>query len=337
MCTAATYQTKNHYFGRNLDYEISYGEESVIIPRNFPFHFREAGVLKSHFAITGIAYVAENPSANVASGEPKDYPLLYDAINEKGLGIAGLNFVGNAVYNNHVDGKDNIAQFEFLPWILSQCSTVEETKTLLGKMNFRNLNFSDQLPASELHWEITDTTGACIVVESVADGLKIYDNPVGVLTNNPPFDKQLLQLSNYQHLSAKAPENNLAPSYNFPTYSRGMGAIGLPGDLSSESRFAKAAFTKLNSVSADDELSSVSQLFHILHSVDQQNGCCDLGDNKYEHTLYSSCYNLEQGIFYYTTYNNHQISALSLEKANLDDSTLTHTPIIETEQINYLN
>lgn len=325
MCTATTYHTKNHYFGRNLDYDFSYGEQVVIIPRNFPFNFRETTAQPTHHAIIGIAYVADN------------YPLLYDAVNEKGLGVAGLNFVGNAVYNDHIDGKDNISQFEFLPYILGQCATVTEAKTLLEKINFRNINFNDQLPVAELHWIITDASDDCIVVEPVADGLKIYNNPIGILTNNPPFDKQILQLSNYQHLSAKAPANSLAPKYNFPTYSRGMGAIGLPGDLSSESRFAKAAFTKLNSISTDDETSSVSQFFHILHSVDQQNGCCDLGNNKYEHTLYSSCYNLEQGIFYYTTYNNHQISAITLGKADLNSSELITFPVIETEQINYQN
>lgn len=325
MCTAASYATTNHYFGRNLDYEFSYGEQAVIIPRNFPFNFREAGSFKSHFAIIGIAHVADG------------YPLLYDAINERGLGIAGLNFVGNAVYNDHVDGKDNIAQFEFLPWILGQCSTLAEVKTLLSRLNFRNLNFSDQLPTSELHWMISDLNGASIVVESVRDGLKVYDNPVGVLTNNPPFDLQLFQLNNYQHLSPKNPLNNFAPSLNFTTYSRGMGAIGLPGDLSSESRFVRAAFTRLNSRSAADELPSVNQFFHILHSVEQQNGCCDLGDDKFEHTIYSSCYNLEQGIFYYTTYGNHQISAVSLQKSNLDSTDLITFPIIEAEQIAFQN
>lgn len=325
MCTAATYQTKNSYFGRNLDYEFSYGEEAVIIPRNFPFQLREAGTLNSHYAMVGIAYVV--------SGDP----LLYDAINEKGLGMAGLNFVGNAVYNEHVDGKDNIAQFEFLPWILGQCTTVAEAKALLAKINLRNTSYSDQLPASDLHWMISDLTGACIVVESVADGLKIYDNPVGVLTNNPPFDEQLFGLNNYMHLSASAPQNTFAPNLDLQQYSRGMGAIGLPGDLSSASRFAKASFTKLHSLSADDEMSSVSQFFHILHSVDQQNGCCDLGEGKYEHTIYSDCYNLNEGIFYYTTYNNHQISAIKLNNANLDTAELVRLPIIETEQINYQN
>lgn len=336
MCTVATYATKNHYFGRNLDYELSYGENTVIIPRNFPFHFREAGMLNSHYAIIGVAHLAEVPSANLVAGQPQTYPLLYDAINEKGLGVAGLNFVGNAVYNDHVDGKDNIAQFEFLPWILGRCSTVAETKTLLSRLNFRNFGFSDQFPPSELHWMIYDGKDD-IVVESVADGLKIYDNPTGVLTNNPPFDKQLFSLNNYRHLMAQNPDNTFSPDIPLNAYSRGMGAIGLPGDLSSQSRFVKAAFTRAHSLSADDELSSVSQFFHILHSVDQQNGCCDLGDNKYERTIYSSCYSLEERIFYYTTYNNHQITATKMDSVNLDGTDLTSFPMIETEQINYQN
>lgn len=325
MCTATTYSNNNnHYFGRNLDYGFSYGEEIVAIPRNFPFHFREAGELNSHFAMIGVAYVAEG------------YPLLYDGVNEKGLGVAGLNFVGNAVYFDHVESKDNVAQFEFLPWILGQCATVAEARTLLAKLNFRNLAFSNNLPPAELHWLISDATES-IVVESVADGLKVYDNPVGVLTNNPPFDNMLLNLSNYQHLSAKAPVNNLAPHINLPQYSRGMGAIGLPGDLASESRFVKAAFTKLNSLSPDDELSNVSQFFHILHSVDQQRGCADLGNNEYEITIYSDCYNLEKGLLYYTSYDNHQITAVDLHKTDLDDNKLARFPFVATEQINYIN
>ncbi len=324
MCTAATYATKNHYFGRNLDYEFSYGEEIVVTPRNFPFTFREAGALNSHYAIIGVAYVADGT------------PLFYDAVNEKGLGMAGLNFVGNAVYFDHVDGKDNIAQFEFVPWILAQCASVAEARTLLAKLNLRNISFSDQLPASELHWMLDDGK-ECIVVESVKDGLKVYDNPVGVLTNNPPFDMQLFQLNNYQHLSAKAPVDNFAPSVKFQQYSRGMGAIGLPGDLSSESRFAKAAFTKLNSLSTDDDTASISQFFHILHSVDQQRGCADLGDNKYEITIYSDCYNLEQQVIYYTSYDNHQISAIDMHKVDLDGNELSRFSMVLTEQINHQN
>lgn len=322
MCTAVHY--KNTYFGRNLDYDFSYGEETVIIPRNFPFAFREIGTLQSHYAIIGVAHIADN------------YPLLYDAINERGLGMAGLNFVGNAVYNDHVDNKDNVAQFEFIPWVLGQCATVSEARTLLSRINLRGFYFNEQLPVAELHWIISDTQTS-IVVESTHDGLHIYDNPVGILTNNPPFPEQLFHLNNYQNLSPKDPINTFAPNLDLVIYSRGMGAIGLPGDLSSQSRFVKAAFTKLNSLSADDEFSNVSQFFHILHSVDQQRGCADLGNSKYEITIFSDCYNLAKGIFYYTCYDNHQITAIDLHKTNLDSSALIRYPFLTTEQINYQN
>lgn len=181
--------------------------------------------MNSHYAIIGITYLSPDPTKTSTAGTPENYPLLYDAINEKGLGVAGLNFVGNTVYHDHIDDKDNIAQFELLPWILGQCASVAEAKTLLAKLNLRSFPFSPDLPASELHWMISDLTGACIVVESIADGLKIYDNPAGVLTNNPPFDEQFFALNNYMHLSAASPKNKFAPNLPLTEYSRGMGAI----------------------------------------------------------------------------------------------------------------
>ena len=324
MCTAATYKTKDFYFGRTLDYEFSYGDEVTITPRNYPFHFREKGDIDSHYAIIGMAYVAEN------------YPLYYDAINEKGLGVAGLNFVGNADYKERVNGKDNITQFEFIPWILSQCGTVKEAKDLIEKMNFLNEPFNDKLPLAQLHWIISDSKES-ITVESVKDGIKVYENPVGVLTNNPPFDKQMFELNNYMYLSPKSPENTFAPGLNLERYSRGMGAIGLPGGLSSQSRFIRVAFTKMNSISGEGEKESVSQFFHILNSVDQQRGCCELEDGKYEITIYTSCCNTNKGIYYYTTYDNHQITAIDMHKENLNGNELIRYPLIKEEQIKIQN
>ena len=325
MCTAATYHTKDTYFGRNLDYEFSYDESITVVPRKFPLQFREAGVLNEHYAMIGVAFVTPDHNG-------QNYPLFYDGINEKGLGIAGLNFVGNAVYNNHIDGKDNIAQFELVPWILAQCATVAEARNLLSKINITNTAFSTQLPPSELHWMISDNNES-IVVEAVADGLKIYDNPVGILTNNPPFPEQVFNLNNYMQLSAKNPANTFAPELNLNTYSRGMGGIGLPGDTSSASRFVHAAFTKFHSVSDDSENGSISQFFHILGSVDQPRGSSDVGDNKFEITIYTSGYNLNQGLCYYNSYDNHQITVINMHKTDLDTNTLTSYPMILTEQI----
>ena len=324
MCTAVTYKTKDFYFGRTLDYEFSYCDEVTITPRNYPFSFKYLGEINTHYAMVGMSYVAN------------DYPLYYEAINEKGLGVAGLNFVGNAHYHDFIEGKDNIAQFELIPFILSKCTTVNEVKNLLNNINIVNIPFSEDLPVAQLHWIIADKD-ECITVESVNEGLKIYDNPVGVLTNNPPFDKQMFQLNNYMHLSPKNPENTFSNKLNLESYSRGMGALGLPGDLSSQSRFIKASFTKMNSVSGDSESESVSQFFHILGSVDQQRGCCELDNGEYEITIYSCCCNASKGIYYYTTYDNHQITAVDMNRKNLNGNTLIRYSLIKDEQIKMQN
>lgn len=324
MCTAATYKTKDFYFGRTLDYEFSYGDEITVTPRNYAFNFRHTNACTSHYAIIGMAHIVGN------------YPLYYDAINEKGLGMAGLNFVGNAVYAKPVSGKENIAQFEFIPYILGKCANINEAKSLLASINLTDTPFSEKLPTAQLHWIIADENG-CITVESMADGLHIYNNPVGVLTNNPPFETQMFMLNNYMSLSPKQPQNTFANVLALNSYSRGMGALGLPGDLSSASRFARVAFTKMNSISADSENESVSQFFHILGSVDQQRGCCEVSEGKYEITIYTSCCNTTKGIYYYTTYNNHQISAVDMRKENLDSTELMRYPLIEEQQINFQN
>ena len=288
MCTAATYKTKDFYFGRTLDYEFSYGDEITITPRNYPFHFRHSDKAPdSHYAIIGMAHVAG------------DYPLYYDAINEKGLGMAGLNFVGNAVYAEPVSDKENVAQFEFIPWILSQCATLKEARQRLSTMNLTNTQFSENFPCAQLHWILADASG-CLVIESMQDGL-------------PPFPQQMFQLNNYQSLSPRQPENTFAPGLELQSYSRGMGALGLPGDLSSASRFAKVAFTKMNSRSGDSELESVSQFFHIL-------GC-----------------NTTKGIYYYTTYENHQINAVDMHRENLDTTVLIRYPVLAKQNICFQN
>lgn len=324
MCTAATYQTKDFYFGRTLDYEFSYGDQIVITPRAYPFRFVEHKNLPVQYAMIGMAHVE------------RDYPLYYDAVNEKGLGIAGLNFVGNAVYRERVEGKDNIAQFELIPWILGQCATVEEARRLIANMNLLNVRFDEKLPLAQLHWILADKR-ECIVLESVADGIKVYENPVGVLTNNPPFPEQMSALNNYMHLSAKSPQNNFAAGLQLNEYSRGMGAIGLPGDLSSQSRFVRVAFVRMNSVSKDGEQESVSQFFHILNAVDQQRGCCELEGGKYEITLYTACCNADKGIYYYTTYDNHQITAVDMHQEDLNgEKLICYAPVTE-EQIKIQN
>ena len=326
MCTAITYRTSDFYMGRNLDYEVSYGEEITVTPRNYPFFFRHGEELWHHYAMIGMALAAEG------------YPLYYDAVNEKGLGMVGLNFVGNAAYEDCAAGEDAacVAQFEFIPWILSRCASVREARAALEGMVLTGTAFHARLPAAQLHWMIADRE-ACIVVEFMRDGLHVYDNPVGVLTNNPPFPMQLFALNDYAGVSAGQPENVFAGALPLELYSRGMGGMGIPGDLSSRSRFIRAAFTRLLSRSGPGERESVSQVFQILGAVRQQRGCCRVAEGVYEMTLYTACCNASRGIYYYTTYDNHQISAVDMHREDLDADRLICYPLLTEGEIRWQN
>ena len=320
MCTAITYQTKDFYFGRNLDLECSYNETVTVTPRNYPFIFRNGSFLQNHYAMIGMATVCN------------DYPLYYEATNEKGLSMAGLNFPCNAVYYNQTSGKENITPFELIPWVLSQFESVAEAKEAFSGINLWKLSFNDRYPLSPLHWILCDRS-SCLVLEPMEDGLRIYENPIGVLTNNPPFDYHIHNLANYLNLTSMPPKNRFSAKVDLKPFSLGMGAIGLPGDPSSPSRFVRAAFTKMNSISGNSEAESIGQFFHILGSVEQQRGVTNVRAEEYEYTRYSSCCNTDKGIYYYTTYENRQISAVDMFSEDLETESLIRFQLMEKEQI----
>lgn len=322
MCTAIKY--KNNYFGRNLDYEFSYGERITITPRLYPIKFKYIEELKSHYAIIGMAHIAS------------DYPLYYEAANEMGLAMAGLNFVGNASFYEYDNNKNNVCGFELILYILGLAKNVSEAISLINGLNLVGTPFSNNYPNASLHYLISDKNMS-ITLEFESDVMHIYNNHINVLTNNPPFLYQVANLNNYLNLTPDEPTNRFSSAIDLKKYSRGMGAIGLPGDLSSESRFVRAAFYTANSKSFDDELSNVNQFFHILDSVSQIRGGCSLGEEKYEITIYSSCINLNEGIYYYKTYNDFSINKVSLFNENLDTFKLISYEMLNKMKINEQN
>lgn len=324
MCTALTLNTNQHYFGRNLDLEFSYRETVAITPRNYPLRFRHLPTQPHHYAMIGMAYVQDG------------YPLYYEATNEMGLSMAGLNFPGNAYYFTLDPNRSNVAPFELIPWILGQCRSREEARRQLETMNLCNTPFSDSLPLSPLHWIISDPQGS-LTLESTPDGLHIYENAPGILTNNPPFDFQMTNLANYMGLSPSQPQNHMKHLTPLDHFSRGMGGLGLPGDLSSPSRFVRAAFFKANSLCTPDEYGSISQFFHILDSVAHLRGSVEVTPGKYEITVYSCCCNVDQGIYYYKTYENCQISAVDMHREDLDSTEVISYPLHTSQQIFYHN
>lgn len=308
MCTAISYQNGNTYFGRNLDLERGYGEKVVITPRQYEIPMRCTGSIGAHYAMIGMAAVVN------------DFPLYFEATNERGLSAAGLNFPGNAYYESYIDGMDNVTPYEFIPWILGQCGSVGEAQTMMKNLNLVNVDFSEELKLSPLHWMVSDKEKS-IVVESVKEGLKIYDNPYQVLTNNPTFDYHQMNMSNYMGLSVGPAAMNFSPELPMENYSLGMGALGLPGDYSSASRFVRACFVKENSVSEKDENSSVNQFFKILDTVAMPRGCV-WTENGYEYTRYSSCCNANRGTYYYKTYDDPGIKSVDMSCVDLNHEKL---------------
>ena len=324
MCTAISYKSNSHYFGRNLDLEYSYDESVTITPRNFPIKFRKERAFGKHYAMIGMAYIKNG------------IPLYYDATNEKGLSLAGLSFPGNAVYHGEKSDMYNVAVFELIPWVLGQCRNVKEAKELVKKTNLIKLSFDEELQLTPLHFMLSDSDES-IVLEPSDNGIKMITNPVNVLTNNPPFVYQLHQLNDYMGLSKKQPMNRFARELPLEIYSRGMGALGLPGDASSFSRFVRAAFVKWNSLAGKNELENVNQFFHILGAVEQQKGCVQLENGEYEYTIYSSCCNTARGIYYYKSYDNSRIHAIDMNKEDLEGKDLIAFPMMTEVDIKWEN
>ena len=203
---------------------------------------------------------------------------------------------------------------------MGRCKDTAEAKALLELVNITDTAFEEGLPPSQLHWIIADKDSA-LTVESVKEGLKIYENHIGVLTNNPPFPEQLQNLERYKTLSPVQKDVSFDTDREFSSYSRGTGAVGLPGDYTSQSRFVRAAFVAKNSYSGSGEEESVNQFFHIMNSVAMPMGCVQVGD-AFEYTRYTSCCNVDRGIYYYNTYDNPEIKSVSMGDVDLDGNEL---------------
>ena len=286
MCTAMKI---GGCFGRTLDLEYTYGERVARTSAAIPFLWRHRPPLYHHHTILGMATLAEGT------------PLYYDAFNECGLGMAGLNFPHSGVYVPAHEG--DVASFELIPFVLGQCATVPEAKALLADLRVCDTSFSPEFPATRLHWMIADAETS-IVVEATAEGVQVYDNPIGVMTNEPPFDKQLAHWEGFAHLTANEP--NPTPHH----LGRGSGSLGLPGDFTSPSRLVRAAFAAAHSEAGGDP---IGQFFHAIATVEVPRGCLRLPDGKYVVSQYTSCMDLSEKVYYYRTYGDVQIRAVKME------------------------
>lgn len=324
MCTCLAIKNNDTYFGRNLDLDSDFGQMIVVTPRNFALGFKKEKTIKNHYAFIGIGTVIDG------------YPLYADATNEHGLSIAGLRFEGFAKYNKPKTNFINIATFELIPYLLGLCKNTKEALNLLKRINVLDANFNSKVEYSNLHWMIADKT-ECYVIESTVEGLKVYKNPYGVLTNNPPFPYHLENLRLYLGITNEVVESRFSDSLTLTPFTSGQGTFGLPGDYTSPSRFIKAAYLANNFKASKSELSNVSQFFHILDNVSVVRGAVLSNSNKYMTTIYSSCVNVDKVVYYCKTYNNSRVVAVELKKEDLKSNALKTYSIESELDIRYLS
>lgn len=304
MCTAARFTDDqgNMFFGRNLDWSFDYGQGVMRTPGNaaVPAAFeRPADPARGHDVI-GVGITALG------------VPLYFDCANDAGLAVAGLNFPQSAHYAaGPVNGTVNVAAYEFPYWVARNFGSVAEARAALADVTVVAKAVSDQLPVANLHWIVADATGA-IVVECMEDGMRVWDDDVDVLTNEPSFGWHRQNLRNYLTLTDADPEPASWGRAELRAFGSGEGLRGVPGDYSGPSRFVKVAFANAHYPTKSDEKDNVTRLFRTLGSVAVPEGCARMADGSYEKTLYTSGFSAATRTYYYATYDDPQIREFPL-------------------------
>ncbi|MBR3894119.1 MAG: choloylglycine hydrolase [Clostridia bacterium] len=324
MCTAMTVRNKDFYFGRTLDWDTSFGERAVITPRGFGVRFRMEPPQRMHYAMIGMATVVDG------------YPLYAEAVNSCGLCAAGLNFPGNAYYSETAEeGNLNLAPYELIPYLLGACADLTQAKAMLQDLNLLAIPFREDIPLTPLHWMIADRSGA-VVVESTACGVRIYDDPAGVLTNNPPFGFHLQNLSHYGNLTAAPVKGDFLDESGARSFGLGLGCHGLPGDYSSTSRFVRAAWLLSHRSEMKGESACVAQFFHLLDAVAPVKGSVLTENGKEHYTLYASCFNATRGVLYVRSCNSPTVWAIDLHQREHESEKLIEIEIPQKTEFSFL-
>lgn len=314
MCTGVRFSDDkgNMYFGRNLDWSTGYGQRIVVTPKGYKYHSAFLGEMQPKYAIIGMGIVQENT------------PLYFDCANDAGLAIAGLNFPGYAEYApSAVDGKTNVAAYEFPLWVVMNFSTVDEVEAALANTAIVSKSINDKYPVSLLHWIIGDKDRS-IVVEYTSAGMQIFHNDVDILTNQPGYAWHKENLRNYMNLTSPQPEKVTWGKAEMTAFGSGSLMRGLPGDYYSPSRFVRVAYLNTHYPVKTTEEENVSRLFHTLTGVAMIDGAAAMASGDFEKTVYTGGFSTATNTYYWSTYENPAIM-----KASLVDYDVNGTELIQ--------
>ena len=293
MCTAILYRSSGSFLGRTLDHANSYGEAPVIIRKGRVISLRHTESVR--FKADAIAMGIEKAG----------FPLLFDGVNEFGVAIAGLNLPISSKFYEPRANFLNLASYEVIPYILASATTADEAREILTRVNITPDKFDTDTPAPTLHFMIADRRSS-FIAEQTEGGVAVYDDSYGVLTNEPTYPAQCVLMHRYRGISNDIGENAFTSERPL---SYGEGSLGLPGDLSSASRFARAAFG-IRFGASDNKNEALAAAVHTLESVSVIKGTASDGGRDYK-TVYTSVMDLDDFSYHYRRYSDTSFTQIS--------------------------
>lgn len=325
-CTGITVKTQDGSVisSRTLEFGMPLESNVIFLPRDFKYEMlfsdgKKGASWKQKYAVMGLNGLNQN--------------MIIEGFNEKGLSVGAFYLPGYAVYQKLTtdNAKKAISSVFFPSWIAGNFATVEEVK-----QGLKNIVVVDNFPqgidtAYPLHYRVTDTTGAQIIIEYVKEGLKVYDNPIGVVTNSPDFSWHLTNLNNYTNLSATNVPQVELPGIKLINTSEGTGMHGLPGDFTPPSRLIRALAIQESALPVATADEGVNLSWHIINNVDIPIGAArdkdPNGKEYFDRTQWVNVSDLKNLKLYLRTYDNQIIRMIDMNKLGIDSTELKTIPL----------
>ncbi|MEG6508050.1 choloylglycine hydrolase family protein [Methyloligella sp. 2.7D] len=330
-CTSFLIKTKNGdpIYGRTMEYAVPLKSEIVVVPRGYEYEAAtESGkggwTWKAKYAATGMNAV--------------DTPFIVDGMNEKGLTGGMLYFPGYVGYvpADKADAEKAMGPWQFLSWALTNFATTDEVKKALANIQLADFPLPFKIgsvTSLPLHYTLHDTDGNSIVIEPVDGKLKVYDNPLGVMTNAPGFDWHLTNLKNYVKLSPVNVPPLKIDGESIASFGQGSGMLGVPGDPTPPSRFIRALGYAISAQVQPDTDSGVRMAEHIVNNFDIPAGFVQEGKGVNEITEWSTVADMTGLRYYFKTEDYQALREVDLKDFDLDAKEMVSIPVDQSYEI----
>ena len=318
-CTGVTLRAKDGavVYGRTMEWgSFDLNSQVVIVPRGYKF------TAHTPDKKPGVTWVGKYGFVGL---DGLDFEVYLDGMNEKGLAVGGFYHPGFAEYQKYDPARASecMGPGDVIAYLLSTCATVEEAKAAITKVRVTAVVAQVIGMAPPAHYLITEPSGKAAVFEYLKGELKVFDAPLGVITNAPTYDWHEINLRNYLNLSAVALPSKKIEEMNFAPLGGGSGMIGLPGDFTPPSRFVRAvAFSKSARPTPTGE-ETVYELFRILDNFNVPLGAAEgEGDAKTKgmrsSTIWTSVWDTKNKVLYYHTQNNRRVRKVDFGQIDFD-------------------